>query len=103
MSSDYSIGFDNFGAELYFRILAKYEGAREYRSTGLKVNGDTVVDIFTGFRDYQGRWDVNLWVKNVGDKAAVRGVDVNTVGKTTYEVNNPLTVGLSGTYNWGVE
>ena len=103
MSSDYSIGFDNFGAELYFRILAKYEGAREYRSTGLKVNGDTVVDIFTGFRDYQGRWDVNLWVKNLGDKAAVRGVDVNTVGKTTYEVNNPLTVGLSGTYNWGVE
>jgi iron complex outermembrane receptor protein len=103
VSSDYSIGFDDFGAELYFRILAKYDGDREFQSTGLKVSGDTTVDIFTGFRDFDGRWDVSLWVKNVTDKAAIRSVDVNTVGKTTYLINDPLTVGVSGTYNWGID
>lgn len=99
--SEYSLPVPAWQVEWFVRGLAKYESFRLNISTGEKLDSETLVDAFTGFRGLDGRWDVSLWVKNVTDEVVIERKTSPLDPPVSFEVNNPRTVGITGAWRWG--
>jgi outer membrane receptor protein involved in Fe transport len=101
--------------EVYVRGLYKYTGERDNTdaSAGLgevtdEFEAHHMVNLFTGVRDAEYKWDVNLWVKNLLDEDEVtwqRGPDKFDIRASggSYTNQNVLperSYGLTARYNF---
>ncbi len=102
ISSEYSLPLKDWNADWYFRVLAKHESSRFNRGADVVLDDYTIVDAFTGMRSHDGVWDVMVWVKNVTDETVVESIDFSPTGNSALIVNNPLTAGVTATWNFGL-
>jgi outer membrane receptor protein involved in Fe transport len=70
LTSEYTAELNNGKQEWYLRGLFKAEGEREDAGVDRTLAGYGFIDLFTGLRHGEGRWDVSLWIKNLLDKQA---------------------------------
>lgn len=103
VSTEYSLPLKDWGADWYFRVLAKHESSRFNRGADVVLDDYTTVDAFTGVRSHNGAWDVMLWVKNATDETVVESIDFSPTGSSALIVNNPLTAGVTATWNFGLD
>jgi iron complex outermembrane receptor protein len=100
--SEYFTSVGEGGWEWYLRGLLKAEDEREDTDTGLEVDSYAFLDLFTGFRSADDRWDVSVWAKNVLDEETVLNYsptipvpDYSRVGQIVDEPLATIDTGLT--------
>ena len=103
------------GNEFYLRGLYKYVGERENQDASAGIGAVTdefeefhVLNLYTGVRSTDGRWDLGLWVKNALDSDEVvfqQGPDqydiaVTGGSYTQTNVQQERIIGATARYNW---
>jgi len=100
-SGEYSSRIEDWKGEWYLRGLVKYESDRRAVSNGERLDAYTNVDLFTGFRTDDGKYDLSLWVKNVTDEDVIESIEINVVGTEVLTMNNPRMAGITATWRFG--
>ena len=100
-SGEYSGRIEDWNGEWYLRGLVKYESDRRAVSNGERLDAYTNIDLFTGFRTEDGKYDLSLWVKNVTDEDVIEGIEINVVGTEVVTMNNPRMAGITATWRFG--
>ena len=110
LGSNFYVPLNN-GMDWYFNVLVNGKTSQLDQLTDERLPGYATADFFTGLRASEDRsWDVSLWVKNAFDKRVVtrvfraEGSPLSVPGATlpynqVYS-NNPIQVGLTGTYRF---
>ncbi|MFK8019403.1 MAG: TonB-dependent receptor [Pseudomonadales bacterium] len=106
-------------SEWYLRGLLKHKGDRQNQTgsagTGMVVSefdATTILNLYTGVRSADGKWDVMLWAKNVTDDDTVllqEGADSDDIAAsgtefgsyTRVQLQRERSVGLTARYNFG--
>lgn len=100
-SGEYSSRIEDWNGEWYLRGLVKYESDRRAVSNGERLDAYTNVDLFTGFRTDDGKYDVSFWVKNLTDEDVIESIEINVVGTEVITMNNPRQAGITATWRFG--
>ncbi len=100
-SGEYSGRIEDWNGEWYLRGLVKYESDRRAVSNGERLDAYTNIDLFTGFRTEDGKYDLSLWVKNLTDEDVIEGIEINVVGTEVVTMNNPRMAGITATWRFG--
>ena len=115
LNSEYFMPLESMNFEWYLRGLYKFTGERDNidASAGIgsvvdEFESYNIVNLYTGLRDINGRWDVSVWAKNVLDEDEVTfhtGSDQYDLAATggSYDQTNILlerTVGATVRFNF---
>lgn len=113
LNSEYFVPLEN--GEWFVRGLVKHNGERQNLSgsAGLgnvrsEFDAYTVVNLFTGFRDESGAWEVSVWAKNLLDEEAIiieEGPDANDIAFSggsydRVQLLRERVIGITGKYNF---
>jgi iron complex outermembrane receptor protein len=71
VSTEYWLPVGSGDTEMYFRGLLNAESEYYSQALGEDLDSYTALDLVVGARTGSGKWDINLWVKNVTDETAL--------------------------------
>ncbi|MFK7977585.1 MAG: TonB-dependent receptor [Halioglobus sp.] len=112
-NAEYFIPTD--GMEWYIRGLYKYVGERDNNDAAAGLLGVSdefdayhSLNLFTGVRSVDAKWDVSVWAKNFFDDDTIireegpDGTDITASGGSYRLINTvqPRTIGITGRYNF---
>jgi len=88
------------GHEFYLRGIGNFRSdARGFN--GENVDAFLVTDFFVGLRDFDGSWDLGLWVRNLSDEdGQLNRLDGDPTGFFTGQLTRPRHAGVSLSYRY---